>query len=466
MSPADGDATDIAVIGAGPAGLSAALRAAGAGLRVTLLDEQAEAGGAGWRGLAGAARAPGRVLQDDRAGRDALAALAASSARHIRGASVWDIDHDGVIAFSAAGAAARLSARRIILAPGALERPMPFPGWTLPGVLTAGAVQIMLKTAGLAPPAPLVMAGSGPLLWLVAAQLAEAGAPPAALVETRPRGALARALPHLRPGARAAQAARAALHWEWRLRRAGVAIHRERDGAGGRGRRGGRPRCASWPGAGGARSAARRCSIHAGLAPNTQITRALGLAHDWDPALRLWRPRVDAMGRTGREAVLIAGDGAGVAGAEAAALSGRLAALAALDGLAAVAPAEIAETRAAHARACALRPFLDRLDAPSEAFLDPADAVDICRCEGATAGAVRALVAEGRRDVNEIKALSRAGMGPCQGRFCALTLGEVVARAAGAAPDAPDATRQRAPFRPVTLAELASLAPEAGDARG
>ena len=103
------------------------------------------------------------------------------------GASVWQISRDGEIYFSRDGNPSMLRAAHIILATGAIERPMPIPGWTLPGVMTVGAGQILLKSPGLVPQGQVVLAGSGPLLWLLAAQYGRAGVDIAALVETTPR---------------------------------------------------------------------------------------------------------------------------------------------------------------------------------------------------------------------------------------------------------------------------------------
>src|SRR6202008_719980 len=100
--------------------------------------------------------------------------------------TVWHIDPEGTLSIAADGVSETIEARRILLATGAIERAVPIPGWTLPGVMTAGAAQILLKTADLVPEGRAVLAGQGPLLYLIAAQLARAGAPPIALLETMP----------------------------------------------------------------------------------------------------------------------------------------------------------------------------------------------------------------------------------------------------------------------------------------
>ncbi|MDP5348131.1 MAG: NAD(P)/FAD-dependent oxidoreductase, partial [Paracoccaceae bacterium] len=191
---------DLIVIGAGPAGMAAATEAAGLGLSVTVLDEQTAAGGQIYRAVTGAGAQRGAVLgQDYLDGAGLALAMQASGAQHLTGAVVWNIEADAegiTVTWSQDGHAAQLRAARLILATGALERPVPIPGWTLPGVMTAGAGQILLKASGLVAERA-VLAGSGPLLYLLAAQMARAGTPPLALVETQGMRDTIRALPHL-----------------------------------------------------------------------------------------------------------------------------------------------------------------------------------------------------------------------------------------------------------------------------
>ena len=168
--------TDLAVIGAGPAGLAATAAAAEAGLHVLLIDDQPAAGGQIYRAIGRANKDRLEILGADYAqGRDLLDALCHPSVRHFAGATVWDVTRDCEIYLTHNGEARSVTARHIVLATGAIERPMPFPGWTLPGVMTVGAGQILLKTAGLVPESGVVLAGSGPLLLLIAWHYLRAG---------------------------------------------------------------------------------------------------------------------------------------------------------------------------------------------------------------------------------------------------------------------------------------------------
>ena len=134
---------DIIVIGAGPAGMSAAIEARRHSLSVLLLDEHAAAGGQIYKGIG---RARPRLLAglgpSYAAGREIVLSFETCGAVHVRGASCWHIDPDGQVTWSQEGTARQARAKRIIIATGAQERPFPIPGWTLPGVMSAGAAQI------------------------------------------------------------------------------------------------------------------------------------------------------------------------------------------------------------------------------------------------------------------------------------------------------------------------------------
>ena len=202
------DGFDLLIIGAGPAGLSAAVLADELGLSVLLLDEQGEPGGQIYQAIESVDPKIAALLGADyRRGAALAEAFRRSGAQYRSGATVWRVDADGTVAYSRDGAARIVSARRVLLATGAQERPTPIPGWTLPGVMSAGGAQVLLKSAGIIPTGPVVVAGNGPLALLITSQLIAAGANIAALLETTETNDYIAALPHL---PRAMQAARLA----------------------------------------------------------------------------------------------------------------------------------------------------------------------------------------------------------------------------------------------------------------
>lgn len=461
--------TDLCIIGAGPAGMAAARTAAEAGVACVLLDEQAAPGGQIYRDVTRAGDARRRLLGPDyEAGRPLAAELDHPGIEHQAGATVWCVQPDGTVGYSRASHGRVLRARHVILATGALERPVPLPGWTLPGVMPAGAAQILLKTAGLLPER-VVIAGSGPLLYLLAWQLIQAGQPPLALVETQPRSAPLRALPHLPRALRGWRPLAKGLGLLWAIRRAGVPRHQgaedlqilgEDSAAGLAFRAGGRRRQVDCD----------TVLLHQGVVPSIQITRALGCAHRWDEAQACFHPVLDPWGRTSVERVFVAGDAGAIHGAAAAEIEGRLAALEVARSLGALTrearDSAAAPRRRALAREQAARPLLDAMYAPPASVLRPADDTIVCRCEEVTAGEIRRLGALGCQGPNQAKAMSRCGMGPCQGRYCGLTVTQLLAEATGRSPDAVGYYRIRTPVKPITVGELAELdSPPAGAGR-
>ena len=201
--------------------------------------------------------------------------------------------------------------------------------------------------------------------------------------------------------------------------------------------------------------------VHQGVVPNTQITRSLGLDHRYDDTQRCFHPVTNEMGQSSHPLFSIAGDGAGIGGAKVAALSGRICALNAL-----VAIGKVDETGQckilpdllkAYQSEMSIRRFLDTLYAPPESVFLPADDTIICRCEEVSAGDIREYAALGCEGPNRTKVYGRCGMGPCQGRYCGLTVTEILAAENNKTQDAVGSFRIRSPLKPVTLSELAAL---------
>jgi len=458
------DAVDVAVIGAGPAGMAAACAAAAAGLSVAVLDDQPAPGGQVWRAAeAVAARGDLDIFGADYAkGVAAVARFRAASGGGIdyrplaRAVGVEDREDaaGGDVLYVREGAARRLACRSLVIATGAYERPMPFRGWTLPGVMTLGAAQIAMKTADLLPARPYVLAGQGPLLLLLVAQLRRAGAAPdlilrlddpARRVASLAHGPKAAALgpDYLLKGLRWAAALGSAV-------RNVVDLAAEGDG---------RLERVAWRTADGAAGSVEAACllIHDGVLPNAQLTRAMRAPHVHDARAAAWRPEADpATGRlAGRDWVHVAGDCAGIAGWAAAEAAGALAGAAAATRLGQAARAPGARLRLARARA--VRPLLDALYPPARAFAAPADDVLVCRCEAQTAGDVRAAARLGAQGPNQLKAFTRAGMGPCQGRMCATTVARLLAAAQDRDVADVGLMRVRMPISPVTIGEMSAL---------
>jgi NADPH-dependent 2,4-dienoyl-CoA reductase/sulfur reductase-like enzyme len=383
--------------------------------------------------------------------------MRASRIDYRAGTTLWYLEPEGSLYLADAARTGTVSARRILLATGAIERPIPIPGWTLPGVMTIGAAQTLLKTADLIPDGRVVVAGQGPLLYLLAVQLAHAGAPPSAILDTTPLanyrralGALRRRWPGLRPMVKGLGSILA-------TKRAGVPIrHGVRDlraiGTNSLER-------VAWRDG---EIAADHLLLHEGIIPNVQISLALQLRHKWDDEQLCLRPELDAWGQSSLACIAVAGDGGGIAGAEAARLSGQLAALDAAMLLGHISEPDrdrrAQPIRAALGRERALRPLLDRLYRPQPSVLVPEeDGTIVCRCEEVAAGEIRRAARLGAAGPNQVKAFTRCGMGPCQGRICGPIIGALIADTVGQPIAAISPWRPRAPYKPISVGMLADL---------
>jgi len=326
-------------------------------------------------------------------------------------------------------------------------------------VMAAGAAQILLKSSGLVADGEVVLAGSGPLLWLIAAQYLRAGARIRALLDTTPRGNWRHALIELPAFLLSSYRAKGmALMAEVKR---GVELVRQVSALAAEGE--GRLERVAYRQAGGGERhlKAELLLLHQGVTPNLNLANAAGCAQAWDETQACFKPVVDAWGASSVAGIAIAGDGAGIAGAAAAEARGRLASLAAAARLGRIGIAERDRRAATHREALQRaergRAFLDRLYRPAKEFRLPQADVVVCRCEEVRAREITEAVALGCSGPNQMKSFLRCGMGPCQGRLCGLSVSELIAEARGLSPADVGYYRLRPPVKPITLQELAGL---------
>jgi thioredoxin reductase len=454
MSALQPQRCDVLVLGAGPAGMAAAVQAAECGLSVTLLDEQEAAGGQVYRAPP-AEFGPLPATPETKRGAALRRALAASGAHHLPQRRAWFVEPGFRVHVVGPAGPELHEAPRLILATGAYERVVPAPGWTLPGVVGLAAATVMLKAEGVLPGRRTVVAGVGPLLAAVAVGILKAGGEVAAVIDLARPGDWLRCLPAL--AARPDLLARGA-GWRARLAMARVpvlhghsvvALHGDEEVEA--------VEVApvdplTWRPLEGARRriAADACALGHGLVPDTSITRLLQLRHVFRPGQGGWIAETDADLRASLPGLYIAGDSAGIGGAAAAEERGRIAALAAARDAGRLHNADQAVAiRAARQRAerfgAAIATLMQARPGPYAAI--PPETV-VCRCEDITREAIETALDAGARDVNQAKAWTRCGMGPCQGRMCGETLAELVALRHGDRAAAGQLTG-RAPLRPV-----------------
>ncbi len=453
---------DLIVIGAGPAGLSAACAARECGLDVTLIDEQAAPGGQLFRNIETPMAQAILDPKDKAAGLELVKRFRESGATYYPNTTVWGLEPHKVYC-TMNGKAEELGASYIVIAPGGMERPVPFPGWTLPGVMGAGAADILLRSGGSLSAdgkAPVVLAGNGPLLLLLAGHLLEAGVPIAAWLDTgwwsrrimggalMPAGILD--APYVAKGMKMAM----------RVLKGKVPIIRNVTNI--RAVGSDHVEKIMYDVKGQTHEIAASILLrHEGIIPRTHMLNSLNAKHKWDTLQRYWYPVIDENGRTSVDSIYIAGDGTYVHGGDASLLKGTLSGIEIARRLGVLTDAEAA-WRSAPARrqlrtVRAARGFLRYVFAPNPEIFTIPDETLVCRCECVTAGDIRKAVSEGFNDVNEIKRFTRCGMGQCQGRMCGPALAELAAAAQSKTPDAVGTLQIRQPFRPVSLENYCDL---------
>ncbi len=453
------------IIGSGPAGLAAATLASEHGLDVALLDEQDQPGGQIFRNMEIMPESRVDKLGSDyQRGQKLVEAFRASRADYFPRTSVWSLNKQGQIGILEQGKARMVGADKVLIANGAMERPVPFPGWTLPGVMYAGAGQILFKQAGLVPADGVVLAGSGPLLLLLAWQYLQAGVSIQAILDTAPLTNLIKALPHLPRALMAHHYITKGLEYQNEIKRAGVPILKGISCIEARGQmavaevsyRKGLKRY----------QLQTECLLtHFGVIPNVYLSRAAGLKHRWDNHQQCLRPLSDEWGETSSKSLFIAGDGGGIGGARSAEHAGRLAAFQMLFQLGKLTKQqrnELAKSDRQWMREdLHIRPFLERLFRLPQALMShQSDDTIICRCEEITAGDIRREITSGHNHSNQVKFITRSGMGPCQGRQCSQAVAQIVAEQSNQVISASSFYRVRPPVAPLSLGQLASLYPE------
>jgi NADPH-dependent 2,4-dienoyl-CoA reductase/sulfur reductase-like enzyme len=447
--------------------MSAALAAAEHGVSCTVVDEGPGLGGQIYR----KPTRPEGVPKPHPAG-DALRQRVAAQADRIEvrsDAVVWGLFDGRQAAVTENGRTELLKPEAIVLAPGAHELVPPFPGWTLPGVMTPGAGQILVKTMGVSPGERVVVAGTGPFLLAVACQLVDAGVRVICVLEASPR------LPWLSlpfHGLRTPELLRDGFRYFTKLLRAGVPVRYGRIVVAAEGDDALRSvvhaavdRTWTPDGSRVAREDADTLLVGYGFVPRTQLAQMAGCKLEYRPDVGGWVPVRDPNLATSVPGIYAAGDGAGVAGALVAATEGRLAGLAAAARLRAIDAATLVSAREPLyrelERLTPIRRALDRISAlrPGLASLVKDDTI-VCRCEEVAWTEVRGAVAAGCSTYRSLKVATRVGMGACQGRFCWPSASRLVARELGRSPGDIGPSSARPPVRPVTLGELADSAAE------
>ena len=454
----------VVIIGGGPAGLSAAIAAARAGTRVVVIDDNLQAGGQIYRQLPRDFKVKdATLLGTDYADGKSLLGQVRELAEAIEiwhDALVWSVFESNQLAVAHGNELVLLDAGAIIVATGAYERPVPVPGWTLPGVMTAGGAQVLLKSQRVRPGRRVLLAGTGPLQLVVANQMLDAGMKVVALAESISMLGAWRYLPGL---LRQPDLIKQGLTYMYRLKRAGVQMLRSHALRSIQGE--GQVKAAvvgavdsrGYPVPGSEKTfEVDTVCIGYGLIPSVWLTSLLGCRHDYNPLVGGWVPFFDENMQTDQPGVFVAGDGAGIAGVLVANMQGTLAGL-----YAAVHTGDISVD---HAVQVGL-PYLRQLESLGkfrramdhiyriypDLYANVTDDTIVCRCESITAGEIRQAIREGTMNLNDIKKRTRSGMGHCQGTNCQPAIVAILAREFEADPALIKMVTTRPPARPIPL---------------
>lgn len=454
------DEPDILVVGGGAGGLTAAAVAAEAGARVVLVDERPVPGGQFFKQPISTLVGTGMSFEDRQAleGRK-LIARARDAGVEFLDAMVWAASSPREVHIQGASGNRMLRPKQLIVATGAYERGVPVPGWTLPGVMTTGAAQTLLRSYRVLAGRRVLVAGNGPLNLQVAAELVEAGAQVVGVAELAPRpgpatvGAAWRMLmsaPDLvaqgRRYLRTLKTAGVGLHYRYVLTRIAQAEN-------------GLSASLAALADGTVRTfEADAVLMGYGFMPSNELLRLLGCAHDYDAGRRHLVTRRDDVCRTTIAGVFAVGDCCGLGGARAAQAEGVIAGLAAAGETGCTIPAGLVKeglvARTDLVRQHRFQSALWQLFAADlPGLADDADDTVVCRCEDLTQGDLAASLQSGFQSLGELKRCTRLGMGRCQGRYCAPALAEYLHHTYGRALDEFAFFAPRPPIKPIGIGD-------------
>ena len=449
----------VAIIGAGPAGISAAATLNRYCIENIVIDDQVGPGGQVYRNILDNDNDKRNFLGEDYfKGYKLVNQIFNGKIKYQSKSTVWQITDGKEIALVTDGKSEIITADYIIIATGAMERPMPIEGWTLPGVMTVGGAQTLLKQSAIAAE-NAVFVGNGPLLYLTAWQYIQAGVGIIAVLDTTQAKNWRAAIPYA--GRALLQPAMIKSGYDWlkeiKKNTNFISDVKNIEIIGN-----GKVTSVQYETGNGVtgKIETNNVFIHQGVIPNINLTMATGLSHGWNKSTFCWEPETDYSGKSSNDYIYIAGDAAGIDGSKAALIAGRIVAKEIINRFqpSRVSKLDLMIERLRYLHICSIRPFLNRLYRPSENFRTPKlDKTIVCRCEGVSKSDVIAALTHRIAGPNQLKAFCRAGMGRCQGRYCGLTVQELIATHNNENMEDTGYFRLRPPVKPITLAELASL---------
>ncbi|MEN8243415.1 MAG: NAD(P)/FAD-dependent oxidoreductase [Thermodesulfobacteriota bacterium] len=463
---------ELVIIGGGAGGLAAAIEAAKLGVETTVIDENVKPGGQIYRQLE-----EGFQIHSLRAlGRDYTRGsrllnefdVIRSKIKYLNNTVVWGLFPENELVYQHSGRSESLRYRKLIIASGAYDRPVAFPGWTLPGVLTAGGAQRLVKTQRVLPGEMILLAGTGPLQLVLANQIINAGGNIVAVLEA---GTIIDSwFKLLRSLWGQWDLLMDGLSYIFNIRKAKVPLllnhiileaHGEeevKEAVVARVDKDWRP----IPGTERTLDVDTIC-IGYGLVPSAEITQLGKCEHQYSPRLGGWVPKRQENLETSVPGIYAIGDGSGVEGSKAAIAEGRIAGIDAAHTLGYLSASDSRKRKEPFEKQLKkyrrFRKVMDKISEPRPGLFELAkEDTIICRCEEITLGDVDEAIARGGREINEIKRMTRAGMGRCQGRMCGPFLVERIRRTVGLQEiPGPGHLNPRPPLKPIKLGSMTTV---------
>ena len=462
--------SEFVVIGGGPGGIAAAIEAAKAGVNVALLDENERLGGQVFRQFEKGFKVadPDALGMDFNEGQELLLQFSSlqDKIRYLNNTLVWGIFKDRTIAVARNGTSSNLSFKHLLVATGAYDRPVPFPGWTLPGVFTAGGAQKLVKSERVLPGENILLAGTGPLQLVLADQILKAGGKIEAILEAANFGkqwlqgliGIWGNWDFLKEGFR-----------YWRsIQKAGVPLLRSHIIIEARGDeqveeaviakvdKNWRPKL----------NTARSVKVDTlclgyGLVSSTELTMLAECEHKYDLRLGGYIPLRKANMETSVPGIYAVGDGAGVAGKKVAIIEGCIAGISAACSLgylsSTIARERIKPYQKRLNKINRFRKILDDISLPRRGLYELAtDDTVICRCEEVTLKQLKAALTDDTIQIKDFKRMTRMGMGSCEGRMCGPSAIEMMRHQLNASAEDVGCLKPRPSIKPVALGVLAA----------
>ena len=459
---------EIVIVGGGPAGLAAALEAAAAGAEVLLVDEYHTLGGQFYKQVPDSFRIKNGKAEGAQytEGAEIVKQLAASNVETMLGTLVWGIFDERTLAVYRDERTEQIRAEKLILAPGAQEVPVAFPGWTLPGVMMGGAAQALMVSQRILPGQKVVLAGAGPLQLKVASQFIDAGAEVVDILEasSKPPMSMENALRSFGHWGKM----REGLEYWLKLKKAGAPYHHHHVPVRALGK--GEIEAVvvaqvdeDWRVIAGTERIlkADTLCLSYGFLPSNQLPRLVGCQTEYDMETGGWVTRHDDNQETSVQGVYVAGEVGGIGGADVAEEEGRIAAIAAARALGkAKANGQHKAEEKSRARLADARKFAqvtrDMMRLKPALFDLITDDTIVCRCEEVAAKEVKEAIADGDPTLRGVKIRTRVGMGQCQGRICGYLVSRLIAKQTAASMDQIQLDTPRPPVKPVPLSALAA----------